>query len=56
MRLLVLMFNIIITFIIFFVIGEVKDNSSNVDGNITLEEAEKFFNLSFEGSFPNFLL
>ena len=51
-RLLVLMFHIIITFII----GEVKDDSSNVDGNITLEEAEEFFHLSVEGCFPNFLL
>ena len=40
----------------FFVIGEVKDDSSNVDGNITLEEAEEFFNLNVEGCFRNFLL
>ena len=50
-RLLVLIFNIIIiTFIIFVIVGEVKGN------DITLEEAEQFFRLSFEGRFSNFLI
>ena len=47
-RQLVLTFNIIITFIIFVMVGEVKGD------DMTLEEAEQFFSLTFEGRFYYF--
>ena len=47
MRQLVFIFNIIITFIIFVIVGEVKGD------DMTLE-AKQFFSLTFEGRFSYF--